>query len=143
MKNKYNFEDDAWEELEEYYGDDLEANDPEFVSEVEKNIDDSFGSYEDNFIFELVGEDGKPAKYEFIGKIEIKDKTYLMLHPYDYEDEACLCLCRAYDDENGELKVEAISDPEEFKQVEEMANKLLYADSDDYTETPGGLIWDE
>lgn len=127
--------DDAWDDLEEFYGDDLEINDEEFVNNVEYIPEDMIIAREgedveivDRFIFDIIDPDGNPHPYEMLGRIDIEGRIYLLLHEADEEDDYNVVAVRAFDNEDGEMCVQAIEDPNELKEVEDMANKLLKDD---------------
>ena len=64
-------------------------------------------------VFTLTDEEGNESDFEFIGKIELGDNTYVALVPVDGDEEEYVIL-KVDTDENGEEYLSTIEDDEEF-----------------------------
>ena len=64
-------------------------------------------------VFTLTDEEGNESDFEFIGRIELDDNTYVALIPVDGGEEEYVIL-KVETDENGEEMLITIEDDEEF-----------------------------
>lgn len=64
-------------------------------------------------VFTLTDEEGNESDFEFIGRIELDDNTYVALIPVDGDEEEYVIL-KVDKDENGEEFLITIEDDEEF-----------------------------
>lgn len=148
--NKYTA-DDAWDTIEEFYGDELESNDQEFVSKVEDefanhsflNSPNEQVEYGENFQMTLIDDKGNRYEYEMVGRIDVEGKTYLLVHNIADPNPSTLSPLRAWDDENGQMQLCDIDDDNEFNAVMEMVRKLMTDDPDAEDIEGGGVQWDE
>lgn len=148
--SKYNV-DDAWDDIEDFYGDDLETNDEEFVNRVNAEITKdslTFGygdpvEYVKNIELDLVDENGTKHKFELVGRIDIRENTYVLVHRIDDPDPSSLNPLKAWDNEYGQMMVCNIEDPNEYKEVAEMVEKLLKGDPNAKDIPGGGVQWND
>lgn len=64
-------------------------------------------------VFTLTDEEGNESDFEFIGRIELGENTYVALVPVDGDEEEYVIL-KVDKDENGEEYLSTIEDDEEF-----------------------------
>lgn len=64
----------------------------------------------------LTDEDGKECQFEVIGTFAVGEEQYMALIPADSDDDECVLLKTATD-ENGELLMVTIDDDEEFERA--------------------------
>ncbi len=64
-------------------------------------------------VFTLTDEDGNESDFEFIGRIELEDNTYVALIPVEGNEEEYVIL-KIVTDEDGEEILVTIEDDEEF-----------------------------
>ena len=82
-------------------------------------------------VFTLTDEEGNESDFEFIGKIELGDNTYVALVPVDGDEEEYVIL-KVDTDENGEEYLSTIEDDEEFDKAadafeDEFMSEIDYA----------------
>lgn len=154
MKKKIQFEDEAWEELEDFYQDDLELHDEKYVSEVEEELDNSLkdvlyygegdpAEFVQNIEFDMTNAEGVTYHVELVGRLDMENGTYLMVHPVGAPDPALLWIVKAWDDAEGNLQVAAIEDSDEYDEVLKFAEQTLYDDPDAQTIEGGGVQQDD
>ena len=90
-------------------------------------------------VFTLTDEEGNESDFEFIGKIELGDNTYVALVPVDGDEEEYVIL-KVDTDENGEEYLSTIEDDEEFDKAadafeDEFMSEIDYDAEADETET--------
>lgn len=88
--------------------------------------------------FTLTDEEGNESDFEFIGKIELGDNTYVALVPVDGDEEEYVIL-KVDTDENGEEYLSTIEDDEEFDKAadafeDEFMSEIDYDAEADETE---------
>lgn len=148
MKKKYNYED-AWEDLHEFYGDEvLDTSNASEEYNFDKDAltygDDDPAEYVDSIEFDVVDADGIAIKYELVGRIDIEDRTYLIIHRINDPDASTIRIVKAWDNENGELCLAEIEDEAEAKEVTERARMLLTDEDESWDDIPGGGVqWDD
>lgn len=148
--SKYNA-DDAWDTIEDFYGDDLETNNREFVDKVQSAFSkdaltygpDDPVEYVDNYQLTLIDEYGNGYEVEMVGRVDMDGKTYLVIHRLDDPNPSSLSPLRAWDDENGQMQLCNINDDDEYRAVVEMIDKLLNDDPDAIDIPGGGVQWDD
>ena len=156
---KKNFEEDAWDELRDFYGDDLRLSEDEYKeAQYEASIYDDnpeFSDknklvmpgekpiYLDNFVIEGTRADGTVEKLELLGRFDFDGKTYLALHPMSDETGKSYCFVGAHDDENGQLAFEDITDNETLEMLEEEFYKLMTDDPNAVDIENGGVQWND
>ena len=91
-------------------------------------------------VFTLTDEEGNESDFEFIGKIELGDNTYVALVPVDGDEEEYVIL-KVDTDENGEEYLSTIEDDEEFDKAadafeDEFMSEIDYDAEADETEKP-------
>ena len=91
-------------------------------------------------VFTLTDEEGNESDFEFIGKIELGDNTYVALVPVDGDEEEYVIL-KVDKDENGEEYLSTIEDDEEFDKAadafeDEFMSEIDYDAEADETEKP-------
>lgn len=89
-------------------------------------------------VFTLTDEEGNESDFEFIGKIELGDNTYVALVPVDGDEEEYVIL-KVDTDENGEEYLSTIEDDEEFDKAadafeDEFMSEIDYDTEADETE---------
>lgn len=89
-------------------------------------------------VFTLTDEEGNESDFEFIGKIELGDNTYVALIPVDGDEEEYVIL-KVDTDENGEEYLSTIEDDEEFDKAadafeDEFMSEIDYDAEADETE---------
>lgn len=89
-------------------------------------------------VFTLTDEEGNESDFEFIGKIELGDNTYVALVPVDGDEEEYVIL-KVDTDENGEEYLSTIEDDEEFDRAadafeDEFMSEIDYDAEADETE---------
>mgnify|MGYP000310160223 FL=1 len=89
-------------------------------------------------VFTLTDEEGNESDFEFIGKIELGDNTYVALVPVDGDEEEYVIL-KVDTDENGEEYLSTIEDDEEFDKAadafeDEFMSEIDYDAEADETE---------
>ena len=89
-------------------------------------------------VFTLTDEEGNESDFEFIGKIELGDNTYVALVPVDGDEEEYVIL-KVDTDENGEEYLSTIEDDEEFDKAadafeDEVMSEIDYDAEADETE---------
>ena len=89
-------------------------------------------------VFTLTDEEGNESDFEFIGKIELGDNTYVALVPVDGDEEEYVIL-KVDKDENGEEYLSTIEDDEEFDKAadafeDEFMSEIDYDAEADETE---------
>ena len=89
-------------------------------------------------VFTLTDEEGNESDFEFIGKIELGDNTYVALVPVDGDEEEYVIL-NVDTDENGEEYLSTIEDDEEFDKAadafeDEFMSEIDYDAEADETE---------
>ena len=94
--------------------------------------------YFEEEVFTLTDEEGNESDFEFIGKIELGDKTYVALVPVDGDEEEYVIL-KVDTDENGEEYLSTIEDDEEFDKAadafeDEFMSEIDYDAEADETE---------
>ena len=158
MGKKYYDDDELWDEIDTFYEENKdvqlrESIDGEtttsdyFNDEPEEKFDKdalTYGEndhpeYVKNLTVDLIDENGNTVPNEIVGRLDMEGRTYLLLHPMNAEDKALINIFHAFDDKNGELAIEGISDPDELKRVIEFAEKVLY-DDPEATDVPGGGV---
>lgn len=101
--------------------------------------------YVDNIVLNLTGEDGITLQYELLGRIDIKNRAYIIVHRMNDVETNSLVALRAWDDEaTGMLMGCEITDEEEAKEVYEEVMKLFTEEYDEWEDIPGGGVqWDD
>ena len=89
-------------------------------------------------VFTLTDEEGNESDFEFIGRIELGENTYVALVPVDGDEEEYVIL-KAAKDENGEEYLSTIEDDEEFDKAadafeDEFMSEIDYDAEADETE---------
>ena len=157
---RYNHDDEEdWEELRDYYGDELRLTNEEYKqAQAEYSLyDEEPGlkdknklvregedvQYVENVVLELRTGDGSLRKFELLGRFEIYTKTYVALHPIDDQERNTVCFARAWDDEMGQANFAEIEDEKEFKEVWDMFNKLMFPVEGAKDIPGGGVQWDD
>ena len=89
-------------------------------------------------VFTLTDEEGNESDFEFIGRIELGENTYVALVPVDGDEEEYVIL-KVDTDENGEEYLSTIEDDEEFDKAadafeDEFMSEIDYDAEADETE---------
>ena len=84
-------------------------------------------------VFTLTDEEGNESDFEFIGKIELGDNTYVALVPVDGDEEEYVIL-KVDTDENGEEYLSTIEDDEEFDKAADAFEDEFMSEIDDDAE---------
>ena len=89
-------------------------------------------------VFTLTDEEGNESDFEFIGRIELGENTYVALVPVDGDEEEYVIL-KVDKDENGEEYLSTIEDDEEFDKAadafeDEFMSEIYYDAEADETE---------
>ncbi|MGI6196390.1 MAG: DUF1292 domain-containing protein [Eubacteriales bacterium] len=89
-------------------------------------------------VFTLTDEEGNESDFEFIGRIELGENTYVALVPVDGDEEEYVIL-KVDKDENGEEYLSTIEDDEEFDKAadafeDEFMSEIDYDAEADETE---------
>ena len=89
-------------------------------------------------VFTLTDEEGNKSDFEFIGRIELGENTYVALVPVDGDEEEYVIL-KVDKDENGEEYLSTIEDDEEFDKAadafeDEFMSEIDYDAEADETE---------
>ena len=93
---------------------------------------------EDANVITLTDEEGNESDFEFIGRIELGENTYVALVPVDGDEEEYVIL-KVDKDENGEEYLSTIEDDEEFDKAadafeDEFMSEIDYDAEADETE---------
>ena len=80
-------------------------------------------------VFTLTDEEGNESDFEFIGKIELGDNTYVALVPVDGDEEEYVIL-KVDTDENGEEYLSTIEDDEEFDKAADAFEDVFMSEID-------------
>ena len=156
MKKKYYDEDEIWDEIDGFYEENAdttlretidttgyeepsEDDDEVFDKDALTYGEDDHPEYVRSLTYDLIDEKGNRIKNELVGRLDMEDGTYVLMHPIDSPDPALLNIFRAWEDPNEGLQLEGISDPDEFARVAAFAEKVLY-DDPEATDIPGGGI---
>ena len=163
MGKKFYDDEELWDEIDSFYEengdvklreslyDEETTEETDFKEEPEEKFDKdalTYGEgdhpkYVKNLTVDLVDGTGKVVPNEIVGRLEMEGRTYLLLHPMQAEDKALINIFHAYDDKNGELVIEGISNADELKRVIEFAEKVLYDDPDAKDVPGGGIQWSD
>lgn len=131
MKKKYNYED-AWEDIQEFYGEE------ELAAELDEEIleygDGDGVEFVNSITFDLVDENGNAMEYELVGRMDIEDRAYLIVHRISDTDASSVRIVKAWDNEDGELCVAEIEDEAEAEEVYERARMLLSDEDESWDE---------
>ena len=84
-------------------------------------------------VFTLTDEEGNESDFEFIGRIELDDNTYVALLPVEGAEDEYVIL-KVEKDENGEEFLSTIEDDEEFDKAadafeDEFMSEIDYDDA--------------
>lgn len=85
-------------------------------------------------VFTLTDEEGNESDFEFIGRIELDDNTYVALLPVEGAEDEYVIL-KVEKDENGEEFLSTIEDDEEFDKAadafeDEFMSEIDYDDAE-------------
>lgn len=88
----------------------------------------------DQEVFTLTDEEGNESDFEFIGRIELDDNTYVALLPVEGAEDEYVIL-KVEKDENGEEFLSTIEDDEEFDKAadafeDEFMSEIDYDDAE-------------
>lgn len=153
-------DEDIWEDITNEYGDDLGLSDAE-KEEIEKEYslynesDDPMNDkdvlarpdedveYVENMTIWLTADDGSQHEFELVGRIDLEERTYVLLHPMESEDDSELIAVRATEAENGDAVFSDIEDEAEMEEVQKAVDALLFDDPDAEEIEGGGVQWDD
>ena len=140
-------DEDIWEDITNEYGDDLglsdeekeeigkkyslynESDDPMNDKDVLARPDEDV-EYVENMTIWLTADDGSQHEFELVGRIDLEERTYVLLHPMESEDDSELIAVRATEAENGDAVFSDIEDEAEMEEVQKAVDALLFDDPD-------------
>lgn len=153
-----NSEDEIWEVLDEAYdGDDgLSEEEKDYIEKgaslyEHDPMDDKNTLYRpgenvnfvDNIVIDMTMEDGSVLSYELVGRIDIFERTYVMLHNVDSKDPSELAVARVLENPDGTAVFEDIKDEKEFQEVNEQIRRLLTDDPNAVDIENGGVQFND
>lgn len=153
-------DEDLWQDIEEELGDELALSEDE-----RKKIEEDYSLYNEsedvmldkdvlaregedveyveNLTLTLTSDEGVAREFEMVGRIDLEERTYVLLHPMDSEDDSELIAVRATEAENGDAVFADIDDENELLEVQEAVAKLMNDDPEAEEIEGGGVQWDD
>ena len=113
-------------------------NDKDVLARPDEDVE-----YVENMTIWLTADDGSQHEFELVGRIDLEERTYVLLHPMESEDDSELIAVRATEAENGDAVFSDIEDEAEMEEVQKAVDALLFDDPDAEEIEGGGVQWDD
>lgn len=96
-----------------------------------------------NIVIDMTLDDGSKISYELVGRIDLFDKIYVLLHPMGAKDRGELYAARVREEADGSAVFEEITDQKELQEVNAQFDRLMNDDPNAVDVENGGVHLDD